>query len=358
VRRFEFVGGTSKKYWEISQTGTQVTVRFGRMGSEGQTQTKEYGTWDDAAERVRKLVAEKLREGYEEVGGSSVQQPAGLGPPAALPRYEVPALPDDGPLVVGNVQLGGGRRLRGDSQYLPRGVAAIEEPVLWATDSPVDLAGRSVYWLRQDVAALNLVPVLLKGLDDDPHRPWDSAEFCPTDPRRAILIDVVTALGDSWRACTEGQDPDDEEVLKPVRPFGKTFPGIAQQTASWRDVRSDGDVLEQIRDRRVALVAAERPADILAALGWMGAVNVHEDPAFLTAVLRSWEVRWYARLVEIGFDNVTLTVCDPPRDEKTAVGLAAEHFAFCPDNVWQGSETIEKYARELVGARLWHFWWD
>jgi hypothetical protein len=123
-------------------------------------------------------------------------------------------------------------------------------------------------------------------------------------------------------------------------------------------VRGDGDILDQIRERRLALVAAERPADVLGAIGWIGAVNAHEDPALLSAVLRSWEIRWYARLVEVGFDTLKLTVGNPPRDDKAALAIAAEHFALCPDNVGQGAGTLAEYARSLVGSRTWEFWFD
>ncbi|HET7421900.1 MAG TPA: DUF4253 domain-containing protein [Candidatus Dormibacteraeota bacterium] len=364
MRRFEFTGGSSSKYWEVSQSGTQVTVHFGRIGSDGQTQTKDYGSWEDAAERVRKLVVEKLREGYVEVEGlgSRPEDEPAVRQPSAMPPYEVPALPEDGPLAIGNVQLPAGRRLRGDPKYAPRQVGTVEQPVIWATTAPVDFAGRSLYWLRQDAAALNLVPVLLTGLEeDDPGRPWNSGEFCPTDPRRAALIDVQQELAHAWSASVEGAAEDEEANLTPVRPFGKAFPGLASPSTSWRDIKSDGDVLDEIRGRRVALVAAERPADVVAAVGWMGAVNVHEDPALLSAVLRSWEVRWYARLVEMGFATITLTVGNPPRDERSALALAAEHFAFCPDNIWQGRpgiETIAAYAPGLIGSRTWRFWWD
>lgn len=360
MRRFEFVGGISSKFWEISQSGTQVTVRFGRIGSDGQTQAKDLGTWDEAAERVRKLVAEKLREGYVEVEGSGPrpEDVPGFQVAPKLPPYEVPRLPEDGPLAVGNVQLPDGRALRGNPDYAPKGVALITQPVIWATNAPVDWAGRSLFWLRQDTAALNLVPVLLGGLDDDPNRPWNSGEFCPSDPRRAVQFDAGAELSQAWSASVTGDEEEDEEVLAPLHPFGKTFPGLASQPTLLNQVKSDGDVLDQIRGRRVALVAAERPADVIAAVGWMGAVNVHDDPALLSAVLRSWEVRWYARVIEIGFATLTLTVGNPPRDEETSLALAAEHFAFCPDNVWQGTETIQRYAEQLMNSRTWSFWWD
>ncbi|MEV4704749.1 DUF4253 domain-containing protein [Actinoplanes sp. NPDC049316] len=38
--------------------------------------------------------------------------------------------------------------------------------------------------------------------------------------------------------------------------------------------------------------------------------------------------------------------------------MAAEHFAFCPDNVWQGVGTLTAYADQLVNAPMWSLWWD
>jgi hypothetical protein len=109
---------------------------------------------------------------------------------------------------------------------------------------------------------------------------------------------------------------------------------------------------------RIGLIAAERPADAITAVGWMGAVNVHRDPALISAVLRSWEDRWGAIVAEIGFATLTLTVGNPPPDEQTALALAAEHFSLCPDNIWQGSETLRAYAPGLVESKTWNFWWD
>src|SRR5439155_14742906 len=42
ARRFEFATGGSQKFWEISVAGKSFTVRFGRIGTKGQEQTKSY----------------------------------------------------------------------------------------------------------------------------------------------------------------------------------------------------------------------------------------------------------------------------------------------------------------------------
>jgi predicted DNA-binding WGR domain protein len=67
VRRLEFIGGGSQKFWEVSQSGGTFTVRFGRLGTDGQSQTKSCADEAAATREVQKLVAAKLKKGYVEV---------------------------------------------------------------------------------------------------------------------------------------------------------------------------------------------------------------------------------------------------------------------------------------------------
>lgn len=66
-RRFEFVDGKSNKYWEIQLHGKSFTVTWGRIGTAGQTQTKDFPTDERAKHEYGKLVDEKLKKGYEEI---------------------------------------------------------------------------------------------------------------------------------------------------------------------------------------------------------------------------------------------------------------------------------------------------
>jgi predicted DNA-binding WGR domain protein len=65
-RYFEFVGGNSSKFWEVSTSGNEVTVRFGRIGTEGQTQVKTLTDADAATKQAEKLIASKTAKGYRE----------------------------------------------------------------------------------------------------------------------------------------------------------------------------------------------------------------------------------------------------------------------------------------------------
>jgi hypothetical protein len=59
----------------------------------------------------------------------------------------------------------------------------------------------------------------------------------------------------------------------------------------------------------------------------------HQDLVGLSAVLRSWEERFGATLVWIGGFTLVLAVADPPRTREESERVAAEHFAFCHDQV-------------------------
>ncbi|MFD5828355.1 WGR domain-containing protein, partial [Lentzea sp. NPDC060358] len=71
MRRWELVSGSSAKFWEIGRTGTEVTVRFGRLDTNGQTQTKDLASTEAAEAHVAKLVADKEKKGYRAVTGAS-----------------------------------------------------------------------------------------------------------------------------------------------------------------------------------------------------------------------------------------------------------------------------------------------
>ena len=67
TRRFEFVSGSSAKFWEIANNNREVTIRYGRIGSAGQTQTKSFPS--DAAANTHALqqINSKLAKGYREL---------------------------------------------------------------------------------------------------------------------------------------------------------------------------------------------------------------------------------------------------------------------------------------------------
>lgn len=65
-RYFEYRDEKSEKFWEITTSGFDVTVRFGRVGTAGQTQTKSFDDAVAAEKHATKQIDEKVGKGYTE----------------------------------------------------------------------------------------------------------------------------------------------------------------------------------------------------------------------------------------------------------------------------------------------------
>ena len=63
-QRFEFADEKSSKFWEIRVDGASVEVRYGKIGTNGQNQTKEFDDESAALKHAEKMVGEKLKGGY------------------------------------------------------------------------------------------------------------------------------------------------------------------------------------------------------------------------------------------------------------------------------------------------------
>ena len=77
-RSLVFADGSSNKFWKIELDGSAHTVTFGRVGTNGQTQTKSFASDDAARKSYDKLVAEKTKKGYIDAGGAIA--PGGSSP--------------------------------------------------------------------------------------------------------------------------------------------------------------------------------------------------------------------------------------------------------------------------------------
>lgn len=103
MRRFELKEGSSSKFWQIELSGPSFTVCFGRIGTAGQTQRKDWPSAAKAQAECEKLIEQKTGKGYVEVSAPE----GALGPAAkeaTSPELQVkgdPALapPSDAPVV-------------------------------------------------------------------------------------------------------------------------------------------------------------------------------------------------------------------------------------------------------------------
>lgn len=91
MRRFEFVEGTSAKFWMADVQGSTFIVVYGRLGTEGQRKEKAFPDEEAARKEYTRKVAEKLREGYQEVASDApAPPPAAKGAAAATAKLTLP----------------------------------------------------------------------------------------------------------------------------------------------------------------------------------------------------------------------------------------------------------------------------
>ena len=64
-----FEEGTSSKFWRARTEGKTLYVNYGKIGSNGQTQVKDFGDAAAARAEYDKLVREKRKKGYEDAEG-------------------------------------------------------------------------------------------------------------------------------------------------------------------------------------------------------------------------------------------------------------------------------------------------
>ena len=89
MQRYELVDGASSKFWEIEIEDKTVTVRFGKIGSNGQTQVKTHASPALARKAHDQLVAEKTKKGYHRKAG-----------PAARPAVRAKPIMDGAPKEI------------------------------------------------------------------------------------------------------------------------------------------------------------------------------------------------------------------------------------------------------------------
>ncbi|WP_158892134.1 DUF4253 domain-containing protein [Amycolatopsis anabasis] len=227
---------------------------------------------------------------------------------------------------------------------------------IWVSDRPLEDA--EAY--RACVAAFGrsgLWPVLIPadGRFARPGDDWidDRGRLAPAGGEVAA-IDPAATLAAWWPGqCCEGNC---------LWPFGAEFPGLALRSAWRRDELTEaadmGALFVGLGGYRLGLVAAARPADVPALLGWAGTLRFTAEVAAVSAVLRSWEDRFGALLVVLGYDELRLAVAAPPATLRHALAAAAEHRAFCPRSFAAQPADLRGFAGELIGNPVWSFRWD
>ena len=87
MQRFEFNDDKSSKFWQIEQRGSELHIAWGKLGTNGQSQVKNFDGDAKAEAAKAKLIAEKTGKGYVAEGAA----PATAAPASAPSAPSAPA---------------------------------------------------------------------------------------------------------------------------------------------------------------------------------------------------------------------------------------------------------------------------
>ncbi len=228
-------------------------------------------------------------------------------------------------------------------------------------DRLVDAGG--LWWFLHDQS--ELTPLILDSLDSGEighRRPWeeDLELMGGAVPESSAAEEVLRGR---WDNRDEGVD--DEPSVSPA-PF-TSFPGLSPRIDEELPQVELATAMMNQAPGWLGLVAADRAADAPMNIGWFACSDAFalvrhwgrwESADIMTALLRSWEDRFGARPVRLGFASLDLLVARPPRTQDEALRVAGELWGIADEFGQNAVRSVRDIAQEVLGAPIWHFWWD
>ena len=123
-RTFIYTDDKSNKFWTIEMDGNSYTVIYGKTGTAGQTQTKDFTNAAACQKAVDKLIVEKIKKGYVEQGESPVvvAEPTPTEPPKSKAKKEkAPKAEKISEQAVEASELGNGEARQSVTLYFRQG---------------------------------------------------------------------------------------------------------------------------------------------------------------------------------------------------------------------------------------------
>lgn len=193
----------------------------------------------------------------------------------------------------------------------------------------------------------DVIPVIL-GDNDDIASQIEAMTYV-TEPFAQLLQQANSIDPLEWFDKRQAQDPEYYDLTA----------GVWQDLSPTTHIFAHLNVLtgEPKAEIYIALVPVEKSWMIPAFLktgGWNDCPTAAEH----TAIFKYWDEHYGISVASITCDVIELEVQRPPVTKEQALQLAEQQFIYCPDIVYQGTETIAALASTLLNGRVWFFWWD
>lgn len=204
TRRFEYKDDKSWKFWEISVSGSGLTVCYGKIGTDGQTQSKKFADAAMAEKQAKKLIAEKVSKGYQELGAETypaeatkAEKPAKATKPTAISMGKEASKKESITDLVEAIKAGDADLV---ASILDRGFNPNTRFGFGREYgiSPLHLAAKTAYWEISNHAFLKVVPMLFEATEK---RAWGYGRLMGVGDQEEKLLKTISILLD------KGADP-------------------------------------------------------------------------------------------------------------------------------------------------------
>ncbi len=191
------------------------------------------------------------------------------------------------------------------------------------------------------------IPVIL-GDADDLAAHTETAVYVPESFTQLIeQADSIDPL--EWFNKRQAQDPDYYDLTA----------GAAENLSPAQELSVHLDIFtgKPKNEIYIALVPVSDSWMIPAFLkigGWNDCPTAAEH----TAIFKYWHQHYGLRVAGITADVIELEIARPPTTPEQALLLAQQQFIYCPDIVYQGTQSVTALASTLLNGRVWFFWWD
>lgn len=212
--------------------------------------------------------------------------------------------------------------------------------------------------LREKTVPLGYWPLILGRQSESLTRSERTDSWPIPASRKEILAAAALVDLDVW-ARPVGADPAAEPGFDPQEfaEFGDFFAPEAMQPNHQFSVHLNLLTHQPYKEVGLAFLPVTSGWEV-PAFFQIGGWNACPPPEVHVRLLQQWQQQYGAELVGYTGDVLELKVQRPPQNLEEARPLARLQYAYCPDIVEQGVQTLENLARTLVNSTVWYFWWD
>ena len=154
-----------------------------------------------------------------------------------------------------------------------------------------------------------------------------------------------------------------DEIKKDIASSGEDWADVVNEVERGQAVNEFVGFIPADWDETLEVIIAKVPTiNPWEVFAWLPMGGFSECPPteYIISIMKKWYQEWEFVPAVICEDMIEGFAPKKPEDAASAIEIATEHYAFCPDLIEQccGDCTIGQWADCLLKSDKWFFWWE